>query len=191
MSSIRLYILAALEEEGEMHGHQLRQLAEKEHIDEWTDITVGALYGALKRMAAEGLIAEVRVEQVGGYPERQIWDITDAGRIALAGLRLGALREIVDRADPVDLALSRLDRDRLEAVPALLEARLTELRSMVSSTEAHHATIRQYLTPLERVVMTHRTARLRSEIAWHEDLIERLPGLLADEASRKDDHPHV
>lgn len=29
-----------------MHGHQLRLLAEEEHIDLWTDITVGGLYGA-------------------------------------------------------------------------------------------------------------------------------------------------
>ena len=58
MSSIRLFILGALADEGEMHGHQLRQLAEMEHIDMWTDITVGALYGAIKRLAAEDLIEE-------------------------------------------------------------------------------------------------------------------------------------
>ena len=48
MSSIRLYVLGALAEGGEMHGHQLRQLAELEHIDQWTDVSVGALYGAIK-----------------------------------------------------------------------------------------------------------------------------------------------
>ena len=73
VSSIRLFILGALDIEGEMHGHQLRQLAEKEHIDMWTDITVGGLYGAIKRLAAEGLIEEARVEREGAYPERQVW----------------------------------------------------------------------------------------------------------------------
>src|SRR5262245_61880972 len=113
MSSIRLYILGALADEGEMHGHQLRQLAEKEHVHLWTDISVGALYGALKRLAAEGLIDEARTEREGAYPERQVWRITDAGRLSLALLRDAALREVVVRPDPFDLAMSRLDRERL------------------------------------------------------------------------------
>ena len=41
-----------------MHGHQLRLLAEEEHVALWTDITVGSLYGAIKRLAAEELIEE-------------------------------------------------------------------------------------------------------------------------------------
>lgn len=48
-----------------MHGHQLRLLAEREHVTLWTDITVGALYGAIKRLAAEDLIAEERTEKEG------------------------------------------------------------------------------------------------------------------------------
>jgi hypothetical protein len=42
-----------------MHGHQLRLLAEEEHVALWTDITVGSLYGAIKRLAAEELNEEV------------------------------------------------------------------------------------------------------------------------------------
>ena len=76
MSSIRIFILGALDARGEMHGHQLRLLAEEEHIDQWTDITVGALYGAIKRLATEGLIEERRVEREGSFPERQVWGIT-------------------------------------------------------------------------------------------------------------------
>src|ERR1700751_682137 len=103
MSSIRLFILAALEERGPQHGHQLRLLAEQEHVTLWTDITVGSLYGALKRLAAEELIEEVRVERAGAYPQRQVWAITDAGREGVGALRLRALREIVLKPDPFDL----------------------------------------------------------------------------------------
>jgi DNA-binding PadR family transcriptional regulator len=84
VSSIRLFVLDSLQREGEMHGHQLRQLAELEHLDMWTDISVGALYGAIKRLAAEDLIEEARVEREGAYPERQVWRITEAGDKALA-----------------------------------------------------------------------------------------------------------
>jgi DNA-binding PadR family transcriptional regulator len=187
VSSIRLYILGALADEGDMHGHQLRQLAEKEHIDEWTEVTVGALYGALKRLATEGLIESVRTEREGAYPERQVWRITRAGTVALAQLREQGLREIVQRADPFDLAMSRPDLQHAEQIPALIDARLAELRAMLASTQARDAIIVQYLSPLEQHVMAHKTARLRAEIAWHEQLIEHLPEFLAYEKSRKDD----
>lgn len=187
MSSIRFYLLDALAGEGEMHGHQLRQLAEKEHVDEWTDITVGGLYGTLKRLAAEGLIEVARTEREGSYPERQVFRITDQGRIALAKLREQGIREIVLRADPVDLAISRADLERAEHLPALLGARLSELQAMLEQSTAHTALIAQYLSPLEQYVMEHKTARLRSEVAWHEGLLERLPELIRHEKSRKDD----
>lgn len=186
MSSIRLFILGALADAGEMHGHQLRQLAEKEHIHMWTDISVGSLYGALKRLGAEGLIAEARTEQVGGYPERQVWRITHAGQIALASERLDALRHVVFHADPVDLGLARLDRAHLGDVVGLVQSRLTALEAMLADSELHSRHADPYLTPMERAVMTHKPARLRAEIAWHRELVEKLPDLLADEESRKD-----
>ena len=121
MSSIRLFVLDALARRGDMHGHQLRLLAEEEHVHLWTDISVGALYGALKRLAGEGLLAEVRTEREGGYPERQVYGITDEGRVALAGLQQAALEQVVLKPDPFDLGLSRPDPDRLDDLPAALE----------------------------------------------------------------------
>ena len=168
-----------------MHGHQLRQLAEKEHIDLWTDVTVGGLYGAIKRLAAEGLIEEIRVEREGSYPERQVWSITTAGRVALAKLRYEGLTEIVFRADPFDLAVSRLDLTKLDEVPVLLNNRVAELKVLLAHVEVKLQTIERYLTPLEHHVMTHRSDRLRAEISWHEKLLSRLPELLAEELTRK------
>lgn len=185
MSSIRLYILSVLADEGEMHGHQLRQLADKEYVTLWTDISVGALYGALKRMAREGLIEESRTEREGGYPKRQIWRITAAGRTALARLREEGLGEVVFRPDPFDLAVSRLDRDRLDQFPAVLELRLQRLRTMLAHERAKIEEIAQNLTVTEKFVVGHRDARLEAEIAWHESLLERLSEILADEKRRK------
>jgi DNA-binding PadR family transcriptional regulator len=185
VSSIRLYILGALADEGDMHGHLLRQLAEKEHVDEWTDISVGALYGALKRLHAEGLIDEVRTEREGGYPERQVWTITESGRIALDKLRYDGLTQIVMRADPFDLAVSRLDLSKLDEVPPLLQNRLSHLRLLLEQAELQLDSIARHLTPLELVVLSHKTDRLRADITWHENLLSRLPELLAEERTRK------
>jgi len=189
VSSIRLFILGALDIEGEMHGHQLRQLAEKEHIDMWTDITVGGLYGAIKRLAAEGLIEEARVEREGAYPERQVWRITEAGHEALHALRVLGLQEVVIRPDPFDLAIGRLDLDQADSLPGILEGRLARLRAMLTETEAHTVRISQYLSVGEIHVMKHKSDRLRAEISWHEELVQKLPEILSDERSRKDTRP--
>lgn len=184
MSSIRLFILGALADEGEMHGHQLRQLAELEHIDMWTDITVGALYGAIKRLAAEDLIEEARVEREGSYPERQVWRVTPAGLTALAAVRRGGLREIVLKPDPFDLAISRLDKSTLDEIPSTVEARLSALRTMLVQEHAHTLSIAKFLTQVEFLVMQHRAERIRAEVTWHEELLRQLPEIIQDELSR-------
>ena len=164
-----------------MHGHQLRLLAEEEHVGLWTDITVGGLYGALKRLAAEDLIEEIRVERSGSYPQRQVWAITDAGREAVGALRLRALREIVVKPDPFDLAITRLHPDHLADLPTVIAARIGSLNAMLAEWEAHAATIDRYLTTAEKLVMKHRADRLRAEIAWHEQLSETLPAVISGE----------
>ena len=162
-----------------MHGHQLRLLAEEEHVGLWTDITVGGLYGAITRLAAEDLIEEIRVERAGAYPERQVWAVTDAGLEAVGALRLRALREIVIKPDPFDLAITRLHPDHLGDLPAVIAARIGSLNAMLTEWEAHAATIDRYLTAAEKLVMKHRADRLRTEIAWHEELSEALPAIIS------------
>lgn len=189
VSSIRLFLLDALAREP-MHGHQLRQLAEQERVHLWTDISVGGLYGALKRLAADGLIEELRTEQIGGYPERQVWRITGNGRAALAGLREQGLVDVVVRTDPVDLALARFDPERADRVPELVAGRIASLHALVEDNESHARRAAPYITPLEARVIGHRTARLRADIAWHEALLADLPELLAAEAARED-HPNA
>lgn len=184
MSSIRLYILDALARHGEMHGHQLRLLAEQEHVHLWTDFSVGALYGALKRLSTEGLLAEVRTERAGSYPERQVYGITGTGRAALDGLHRQHLEQVAFRPDPFDLALSRPDPTRLDALPDALEVRLTALRRLLEDTERQNERARPYLSLGETHALLHREHRLRAEIAWHSELLAALPDVIADERVR-------
>jgi DNA-binding PadR family transcriptional regulator len=184
MSSVRLYILGALAAEGEMHGHQLKLLAEQEHVHYWTDVSVGSLYGAIKRLAAEGLITELRVEREGNYPERQVFGITEAGSAALAELRNEGLSTVVFKPDPFDLAMSRLDPATLDGVREKLAARLATLHGMLAASEAQRAKADRYLTVNERFVLSHKSARLAAEIEWHNALLTELPAIIADESAR-------
>ena len=168
-----------------MHGHALRLLAEEEHIDNWTDFGPGAIYGAIKRLASEGLIEVRRTEREGNYPERQVYGISEEGAAALTQLRRETLATITYRHDPFDLAMARLDPEGLDEVQHTLESRLAELRDAQDEWVRHAARIRQYLNVTEAHVMRHQYHRLAGEIAWHEELIANLPAIIDDEKSRK------
>ncbi|RFA19025.1 PadR family transcriptional regulator [Subtercola boreus] len=181
MSSIRLFILGSLAQHGEMHGHQLRLLAEEEHVHLWTDITVGSVYGAIKRLASEGLIDVVRVEREGNFPERQIYAISASGRDALAGIRLDQLTSVTFKPDPFDLALTRLDGERLDDMPHVIEGRIAALQALLADTEAANDRALPHLTLSESFAMKHRAHRMRGELDWQRELLAAMPDIVADE----------
>lgn len=186
VSSIRLFILGSLAERGPMHGHGLLLLAREEHIDEWTDFASSAVYGAIKRLAKEGLIDVLRVEKQGNYPERLVYEISENGEVDLCKLREHGLVEIVIRPDPLDLALARLDPERLDDLPALITERLGRLSDTYAASREHLVQIRKHLTVAESWAMSHQLFRWKSEVEWHQELLAALPEIIADEKSRKE-----
>ncbi|RYV51659.1 PadR family transcriptional regulator [Pengzhenrongella frigida] len=186
MSSIRVFILGSLAERGEMHGHQLRLLGEEEHIHMWTDFTVGGIYGALKRLAADDLIETVRTERVGNRPERQVYAITPAGRTTLASMIRTTLTEFSLRPDPFDLALTRLDAAAVDALPQILATRRHAIAATIAAKQAKYERAAPHLTVAERHTMAHHQFRLRAELDWTDSLIADLPAIVQDEKSRKD-----
>jgi PadR family transcriptional regulator, regulatory protein PadR len=75
-----LFILASLAE-GELHGYGIARDVE-ELSDGRVKLTAGTLYGALNRLADEGLIAQTREQEVGGR-RRRYYRLTSVGRTAL------------------------------------------------------------------------------------------------------------
>ncbi len=189
MSSIRLFILTSYAEHGEMHGHQVRLQAEHEHLPLWTDISVGSVYGAIKRLAAEGLLQVVRTERAGNLPERQIYAITQTGRTALSALRREGLSSIWLKPDPFDLALTRLDQDELGNLPGIIASRIQELKHLLQEKISLNKQADEFLTLSEKHALTHTEHRLKSEIAWHEDLYAAIPQIVADETQRRTSRP--
>lgn len=185
MSSIRLFVLGSLADRGAMHGHALRLLAEEEHIDLWADVAASAIYGVIKRLDHEGLIEEIRTEREGNYPERSVYEITATGLKLLGTLRREGLEDIVMRPDPVDLALARLDPERLDDLAGVVSDRLERFRRRLSEGEERLDRISHHLSAMEHQVMKHAHARFRAEISWHEELLAGLPALISDEKSRK------
>lgn len=81
MSEQTLFILAGLAL-GERHGYGIAQDVE-ELSEGRVRLTAGTLYGALNRLAADGLVAQTREAVVEGR-RRRYYRLTAAGRTALA-----------------------------------------------------------------------------------------------------------
>ncbi|MER5643997.1 PadR family transcriptional regulator [Streptosporangium sp. NPDC002524] len=178
MSSTRLFILGALARRGPMHGHQIRQSAQTDRTELWTDIKVGSLYGALHRMEAEGVIETVRTEQQGNLPARTVYAITEDGGLELESLREAALRDTRLRPDPVDLAL-QLSSDMGEGeLRAVIEDRHRKLTAELQTWQRLREVATPHLRGLEPLGFDHTLVRLRAEITWHETLLGELPRLL-------------
>ncbi|GAA4201465.1 PadR family transcriptional regulator [Streptosporangium oxazolinicum] len=173
-----MFILGALARRGPMHGHQIRQSAQTDRTELWTDIKVGSLYGALHRMEAEGVIETVRTEQQGNLPARTVYAITEDGGLELESLREAALRDTRLRPDPVDLAL-QLSSDMGEReLRAVIEDRHRKLTAELRTWQRLREVAAPHLRGLEPLGFDHTLVRLRAEVAWHETLLEELPRLL-------------
>jgi len=180
MSSIRLFILGSLSASGPVHGHQIRQQAQSDRTDQWADVAVGALYGALKRLANEGLVSEVRTERVGNRPERTVYEITPEGRRALAALRDAALRQLVMANDPFDLALAQSRDLPEEHLTQVVATRLAGLKVAEASARLQAETADPYLNEAERMIIRHHIERAAAEVRWHTELLARMPKVAAD-----------
>jgi DNA-binding PadR family transcriptional regulator len=180
VSSTRLFILGTLAATGPLHGHQIRQQAQSDRTEIWTDIKVGSVYGALKRMASEGLLREVRTERVGNRPERTVYEITAEGNRALAALRFAALRELDWHSDPFDLALAQSRDIAEEDLEQVVANRLAGLRVRLASLRHHSEVADPYVNEAERLVLQHLVGRAEAEVRWHEELVARLPKVAAD-----------
>lgn len=189
MSSIRLFILSSFAALGPIHGHRLRLEAESKHVHLWTDISVGAVYGAMKRLAAEGLLREAGQERAGNRPTRQLYEITDDGRRALAELRREGLSDVWFKYDPFDLALTRSDPDELETLPSALAERLDKARGVLAEREQLNAWAPEHTGLAEEWALRHSVYRLEAEVAFLTDLLAAADDIVADERNPRPRKP--
>jgi DNA-binding PadR family transcriptional regulator len=181
MSSIRLFILSSFADFGPMHGHLVRNIAEKMKVPLWTDISVGAVYGAMKRLAAEGLLNEQRSEREGNRPTRQIYEITDEGRRVLDQLRREGLNEVWLKPDPFDLALTRMDAKTQKQFPAIIAARMEKVRAMLAERKRMNAEIRTHVGPAKQWAMRHGEIRLEAEVAYLTELLKDAKSIVSED----------
>jgi DNA-binding PadR family transcriptional regulator len=176
----RLFILGALAKHGPMYGHQLRRDARIDRTELWSEVQPGSLYGALHRLAAEGLIEPLRTEQDGQLPARTIYGITAEGRRELRALRAEALQGIRLQPDPVDLALAMSGDLGEDILRGYFEDRIRALSVHVNQFERQRERAWPEQTVADDLVVEHARMRVQAELDWHRLVLDRLGKLTAD-----------
>jgi len=93
-----------------------------------------------------------------------------------------ALRHTRLRPDPVDLALQFTTDLPEEELRAVLQERRNALAAELASWRRLHVTADPYLTPMDQMTFRHSLLRLETELAWHDEVLDRLPTLLANDS---------
>ena len=177
MNSTRLFVLGALARRGPMYGHQIRRGARVDRAELWSDVRPGSLYGALHRMAAEGLIEAVRTEQVGNLPARTVYAITGEGRRELLALRAEAFRQVGLRPDPVDLAVAMSGDLPEEELRGMVEDRHRALTAQLQFFRHERERTWAEQTVADSLILQHAIDRLDAEIRWHDRVLDAIPKL--------------
>ncbi len=182
----RLFILGALAKHGPMYGHQLRRDARLDRTQLWSQVRPGSLYGALHRLAAEGLIEPLRTEQAGQLPARTVYGITGEGLRELTVLRAEALQAVRVQPDPVDLALAMSADMSEEALRDYFDDRLQALSAQAARFDHHRERAWPDQTVADDLVVEHARLRIAAELTWHREVLEQIGKLAADSERRRD-----
>ena len=172
----RLFVLATLDRLGEAHGHEVAREAAVDRMETWAHVSQGALYSALRKCEADHLVEPVRVEQVGRFPSRTVYRLTEQGRAALQVARSAAWARTGLPPDPFDLALSVSDGGDAAVLEAAIERRLADYRAALAGLHREFDALRHRLEPTAVAVFEHVMIRHETEIAWHEQLLTQVDG---------------
>lgn len=167
----RLFALATLDRLGEAHGHEVSREAAVDRMETWAHVSQGALYSALRKCEADGLIEQVRVEQVGKFPARTVYRLTGEGRVALDRARGAAWARTGVPPDPFDLALSVSDGADPTILRPMIQQRLEDYVRTLAGLRSELETLRPRLEPTALAVFEHVILRHETEVAWHQRLL--------------------
>ena len=172
----RLFVLGTLETAGPAHGHEIRRLAERIDVENWSEARIGSIYNAIRRLDTEGLIEPVRVEQQGRRPTRTVYAITATGREELASLRDKLLYEIALPSDPFDIALWVSAQMPTAELLQVIERRSAALRERQAQLrhERDRLTKAGFLPLAGELLFRHGETRIDAELRWHAEVRERL-----------------
>jgi DNA-binding PadR family transcriptional regulator len=163
-----------------LHAAPLHPYAMQRLLKLWgkdTVINVGQranLYKTIKRLDAAGLIAVRQTARDQQYPERTVYEVTDAGRAAVQEWLTDMLARPRNEFPQFPAALSFLMMKPPAEASELLQERAQALRGQLASLEAD---LTGYAAMLPKIVLMdddYQRAMVAAELAWVEAVISDL-----------------
>lgn len=167
--NVRLLVLGLLARQP-MHGYELRKLTQLSRVEVWSGVLPGSIYHALGRLDQEGLVRKKATEHTGKR-ERDVYEITDAGRAALVELVRSAWSAPV-RGFPTSLYGAILFRGALGVAEerAGLDAAILGLTGEIEQWEA--ALPQKAFSADQRALFENALAHLKLDL----ELVKQLRG---------------
>lgn len=150
-----------------MHPYEMLQVLMQRATDRLVKVRPGSLYHTVDRLTRDGLARPTSTERAGNRPERTLYEITDAGRDALAVQLTSMIAAPVNEFPRLPLAIAEahnLPRDTVVALlqerVARLEGELTTLRGGVERVRAKDLPVRYWAD------LTYQIAMYETEARW-------------------------
>jgi DNA-binding PadR family transcriptional regulator len=153
-----------------MHGYQLAEFIDH-NLATCTDLKKATAYFLLDKMFAAGWVA-FEEDQEGKRPPRRVYQITPAGEEVFQRLLRENLAAYVQAYFTSDIGLGFLDALQPEEALALLKQRraiLAEQSAALDAAPLHPGSFQW--------ILDHRTAYLKSELAWLDTILQKLENL--------------
>jgi DNA-binding PadR family transcriptional regulator len=173
-SPIALTVLSLLRA-GPLHPYGMQRLIKTWHKDQVINVGHRAnLYKVIKRLADEELIAVHQVERDQAYPERTVYELTDAGRKMglhwLTEMLSSVRNEFRDFPAALSFAMLTAPSELADALEQRAETMAEHLAEV--EAELHH-----FSAELPRITLLEseyqRTLR-NAEIQWLRQIVEQL-----------------
>lgn len=149
---------------GDASGYELKKRFEDGSLGSVLDVSFGAIYPALGRLTAEGLVS-CRAEAQEKRPDKKIYSLTEAGRAAFVAALNAPLAEDRFRS-PFVFAAAFAELMTPARVRALIDARIAEYARKARQIESRLAEAR---TPAQRFVIGLGLAVFAAELRYLND----------------------
>jgi len=172
--TVRLVILGLLRQRA-LYGYEIKQIIE-DHMGDWTSIAFGSIYFALDKLAEEGFIEKIGVEQQGKRPSRSVYEITQSGRDEFLRLLREGWQQIEQEHYALDICLFFLDSLPLHEIKDYLRMRLTVLQETLKHIESHRGEqlSNPHVPRLAGAIFDHSLAHTQAELNWLSDFLSKL-----------------
>ena len=181
MSATRLLVLGAIRIMQPVHGYEVRRELISWRLEESANVKPGSIYGAIRTLEKDGLIAVHAREGGDKRPERTTYVLTEEGEQEFGLLLRESWWTVVSPIEPLIPALclmTMLPRDELVRA---LQARVGALAGRVDALAFTRASIRDGATGADgeipehvREIMDFIIARTRAELDWTRGFQKRL-----------------